>query len=88
VRIVNCARGGLIDEAALKAALESGKLAGAAVDVYSTEPPAADNPLLSARNCLVTPHMAWATREARSRLMELVAENVRAFVAGVAINVV
>ena len=68
--------------------VECGKIAGAGLDVLSVEPPAADNPLLSAKNCLVTPHMAWATREARSRLMDLVVENVEAFVAGSARNVV
>jgi glycerate dehydrogenase len=86
--LINTSRGPLVVEQDLADALNAGRIAGAGLDVLSVEPPAADNPLLSARNCLVTPHMAWATREARSRLMDLVVENVRAFVAGAAINVV
>ena len=76
-----------MNEADLAAALESGTLAGAASDIVSKEPPTADNPLLSARNCLVTPHMAWATLEARKRIMKTAVENIRAFVAGVPVNV-
>jgi glycerate dehydrogenase len=86
--LINTSRGLLVDEAALAAALNSGRLAGAAVDVLSSEPPAADNPLLEARNCLITPHLAWATRAARSRLMKIAVENVRAFLAGKPQNVV
>ena len=86
--LINTSRGPLVVEQELADALNAGRIAGAGLDVLSVEPPAAENPLLSARNCLVTPHIAWATREARSRLVALVAENVRAFVAGVAINVV
>ena len=86
--LLNTSRGLLIDEAALAQALNSGKLAGAGLDVLSTEPPASTNPLLSARNCLITPHQAWATRAARSRLMKIAVENVRAFLKGEPQNVV
>ena len=73
---------------ALADALNAGRLAGAGLDVLATEPPPADSPLLTARNCLITPHIAWATREARSRLMDAAVENVAAFVAGRPRNVV
>ncbi len=86
--LINTARGPLVDEPALTAALNSGRLAGAAVDVLSTEPPAPDNPLLSAANCLVTPHLGWATRAARERLMQIAVDNVRAFLSGHPRNVV
>jgi glycerate dehydrogenase len=86
--LINTSRGPLVVDQDLADALNAGRIAGAGLDVLSVEPPAADNPLLSAKNCLVTPHMAWATREARSRLMELVVENVEAFVAGSPRNVV
>ena len=86
--LINTARGPLVDEAALAAALNEGRLAGAGLDVLSQEPPSVDNPLLTARNCIVTPHMAWATRAARSRLMNATVENVRAFLAGTPQNVV
>ena len=86
--LINTARGPLIDEAALAAALDSGRIAGAGLDVLSQEPPAADNPLLVARNCILTPHLAWATRAARARLMEATVANVRAFLAGTPRNVV
>jgi glycerate dehydrogenase len=80
--LLNTSRGLLIDEQALAEALNSGQIAGAAVDVLSVEPPPADNPLLGAKNCLVTPHIAWATRAARSRLMQIAVANVRAFLNG------
>jgi glycerate dehydrogenase len=86
--LLNTSRGPLLDEAAVASALSSGKIAGAAVDVVSVEPPKADNPLLTAKNCLVTPHLAWATRAARARLMDIAVENIRAFIAGVPQNVV
>jgi glycerate dehydrogenase len=85
---INVARGGLIDEAALTAALNAGQLAGAAVDVVSMEPMAAENPLLQARNCFITPHIAWASLAARHRLMATTVKNVEAFIAGRPINVV
>jgi glycerate dehydrogenase len=80
--LVNTARGGLVVEADLAAALEAGRIAGAGLDVLSTEPPPAANPLLQARNCLITPHVAWATRNARRRLIEVAAANLEAFAAG------
>ena len=86
--LINTSRGPLIDEPDLADALNSGRIAGAALDVLSVEPPPADHPLLSARNCLVTPHMAWSTTEARRRLMASVIENVSAFFAGNPKNVV
>jgi len=86
--LLNTSRGPLVDEPALADALNSSLLAGAALDVLSTEPPRADNPLLTARNCLITPHLAWATRAARSRLMKIAVENVRSFLDGKAQNVV
>jgi len=86
--LLNTARGGLIDEAALADALRAGRLAGAAVDVLASEPPPADHPLLRAPNCVVTPHIAWASLPARRRLMAVTVENVRAFLAGAARNVV
>lgn len=86
--LLNTSRGPLINEKALAAALNSDRLAGAAVDVLSIEPPPANNPLLGAKNCLITPHIAWATRAARARLMNIAIENVRAFLAGRPVNVV
>jgi glycerate dehydrogenase len=86
--LLNTSRGPLVDQAALADALNSGRITGAAMDVLATEPPPADNPLLAARNCIITPHLAWATRAARARLMHLAVENVRAFLQGKAQNVV
>jgi glycerate dehydrogenase len=80
--LINTSRGPVVRERDLAEALNSGRIAGAGVDVLSTEPPKADNPLLGAKNCIITPHVAWATRAARERLMRTVVENVRAFVAG------
>ena len=84
--IVNTARGGLINDADLAEALNTGAIAGAALDVLSTEPPDASDPLLSARNAFITPHIAWATVEARSRLMECAAANLAAFLEGRELN--
>ena len=88
VIIVNNGRGQLVVEADLAAALTSGKVAYAAVDVASTEPIRADNPLLSAPNCIITPHISWATKEARERIMQMTAENVKSFIDGKPMNVV
>ncbi|WP_315444071.1 D-2-hydroxyacid dehydrogenase [uncultured Selenomonas sp.] len=88
VIIVNNGRGQLIVEEDLAAALTSGKVGGAAVDVASTEPIAAENPLLAAPNCIITPHISWATKEARERIMQMTADNVRAFMDGTPTNVV
>jgi glycerate dehydrogenase len=86
--LLNTARGPLVDEHAIALALHAGRLAGYATDVLSVEPPPPDHPLLNAPNCLVTPHLAWATRESRERLLRATVENVQAFVAGAAQNVV
>ena len=86
--LINTSRGPLVNEADLAAALEAGRIAGAAVDVLSTEPPRPDNPLLSARNCLVTPHNAWAARAARARLLDTAVQNVLSFLSGRPSNVV
>ncbi|HEU5363941.1 MAG TPA: D-2-hydroxyacid dehydrogenase [Hanamia sp.] len=80
--LINTSRGGLINEPDLAKALNEGIISGAALDVLSTEPPSADNPLLYAKNCLINPHVGWATFEARSRLMEVVVNNVKAFLKG------
>ena len=84
--LLNTARGGLIDEAALRAALEAGELAGAGLDVVSREPIDGANPLLGAPNLVLTPHIAWASLAARRRLTEATARNVEAFLAGAPIN--
>jgi glycerate dehydrogenase len=86
--LLNTSRGPLIDEAALAAALHAGQIAGAGLDVLSVEPPPADHPLYAAPNCFITPHISWATRAARSRLMRVAVENVRAFIDGKPQNVV
>jgi len=86
--LINTSRGGLINEPDLAEALNNERIAAAALDVLSTEPPVADNPLLHTKNCLITPHVAWATFEARSRLMNVVVNNIKAFLEGKAQNVV
>lgn len=86
--LINTARGGLVVERDLADALNDGRIAGAAVDVVAVEPIRADNPLLTARNIIITPHMAWAGLAARRRLMAITAENIRAFQHGKPINVV
>jgi len=86
--LVNTARGGLVDEQALANALNADVIAGALLDVCSTEPLGLTNPLLSAKNCLITPHIAWATLAARQRLMQTTAENIAAFLQGQPQNVV
>ena len=80
--LINTGRGPLVDEQAVADALDGGRLAAFGADVLSQEPPRGDNPLLSARNCFLTPHIAWATLEARTRLMSTATENVRQFIAG------
>lgn len=87
-RIVNAARGPVVDEAAVAAALRAGTLAGYATDVLSVEPPPADNPLIGAPNCLITPHLAWASLESRQRLLAETVANIAAFTAGAPRNAV
>ncbi len=86
--LINVSRGPLIIEADLADALNNDRLAGAAVDVLSIEPPSPNNPLLRAKNCIVTPHIAWATTEARARLLDTAVANIRAFLDGHPVNVV
>ncbi len=86
--LLNTSRGQLIDELSLAECLNCRRVAGAGLDVLSLEPPPADHPLLSARNCIVTPHQAWATRAARGRLLAIAVENLRAFLAGRPMNAI
>lgn len=86
--LINTGRGPLVDEDALAGALARGDIAGAGLDVLSVEPPPEDNPLLAAPNCYITPHIAWATRSARERLMNAVVDNIRAYLRGKPVNVV
>ena len=88
VRVINTARGALVDEAAMARALDEGRVACYMADVLSAEPPAPDNPLLSAPNTILTPHVAWAPRQTRARLLEIAVGNVRAFLEGAPRNVV
>ena len=86
--LINTGRGPLVDEQALADALNNDTIYAAGVDVLSTEPPTADNPLLSAKNCFITPHIAWATKEARQRLLQIACDNVEQFIKNKPINVV
>jgi glycerate dehydrogenase len=86
--LLNTSRGPLVNESALAAALNEGRLAGAGLDVLTVEPPDAKNPLFTAKNCLITPHIAWASRAARGRLMDTAMANVKAFLDGNLQNVV
>lgn len=86
--LLNLSRGGLINEVDLASALRNGKIAGAGLDVVAHEPMLADNPLLNAPNCIITPHIAWASLAARRRLMDIVTANVAAYIAGAPVNVV
>lgn len=84
--LINTSRGPLVNEVDLAAALNAGRLAGVGLDVLAVEPPRPDNPLLTAKNCLITPHIAWATAAARRRLMDIAVGNLRAFLAGASVN--
>lgn len=86
--IVNTSRGPLVDDQALADALNAGTIAGAGLDVLTAEPPPMDNPLMKAKNCYITPHIAWATRSARSRLLDTLVDNAKAFIDGKPQNVV
>ena len=86
--LINTARGPLVDESALEVALTTGQIGGAGLDVLSVEPPAADHPLYGIENCVITPHIAWATRSARARLLNTAVDNLEAFLAGNPQNVV
>lgn len=88
VLLINNARGQLIDEQDVADALNSGKLGGAGLDVVYTEPIRKDNPLLNAKNCIITPHMSWGAKEARQRIMDCTVSNVKAYIAGNPSNVV
>ena len=88
VILLNNARGQLVNEVDLVEALASGKVAAAGLDVVSTEPIKADNPLLKAPNCIITPHISWAPKESRRRIMDCTAENIRAFLNGKPVHVV
>ncbi len=86
--LINTGRGPLVDEQALADALNNGRLAGAGLDVLSSEPPSSGNPLLSAKNCIITPHIAWASFAARTRLLDIAVNNIRSFINGSPVNVV
>ena len=86
--LINTSRGGLVIDRDLADALNGGIIAGAGLDVLSVEPPEKDNPLLTAKNCIITPHIAWATIEARTRLMDIAVDNLIAFLEGKPVNTV
>lgn len=86
--LINTARGGLIDEDALAKALHSDQIAGAALDVLSTEPPIPVNPLLNAPRCIITPHIAWATIEARCKLLQITIDNIRQYLNGTPVHII
>jgi len=86
--IINTGRGGLINESDLANALNNGKIAGAGLDVLTEEPPRSPNPLINAKNCKITPHVAWTSVEARKKLIEGLTENIKLFINGKPINVV
>ncbi len=86
--IINTGRGALVNEKDLASALKNKKIAGAGLDVLSSEPPTAENPLLNIENCVITPHIAWSLKEARERLMGLIVDNINAYKEGKPINVV
>jgi glycerate dehydrogenase len=86
--LINTSRGPIVVEKDLADALNEGIIAGAGLDVLAVEPPPENNPLLKAKNCIITPHIGWATRESRTRLMQIAGQNVSAFLTGSAINVV
>ncbi len=88
VIIINNSRGPLIDEQDLADALNSGKVYAAGLDVASTEPILSGNPLLTAKNCIITPHISWASKESRQRLMDIAVDNLRQFLADSPVNVV
>jgi len=86
--LINTGRGYIVDEQALADALNNGQIAGAGLDVLSEEPPKPDNPLIKAKNCVITPHIGWATRASRDRLIEIAIQNVKSFIEGNPVNVV
>jgi glycerate dehydrogenase len=86
--LINTGRGPLVNENDLAEALNLGAIAGAGLDVLSVEPPSSENPLPNAKNCFITPHIAWATFEARTRLMQIATANLKAFLEGTSVNVV